>query len=228
MFNRSTAPQSHNSSFESAFNTNSSAKSLQNTLINNLKPALNHHHHHPHSSSNTASTNSLSANALKRKRKNRTAFTANQIFELEKRFANQRYLSPHDRDRIAAELNLSTAQVITWFQNRRAKQKRDLEEMKNDVNAAKSLKILDTDVDSEEMAKMDSFSKQSHLSSYQNGFLKQFASFNYSNSEEDDDNLNRNNDSDETGEIDVLDTNSDDSSSLNESCTTMNSIENKK
>ena len=83
----------------------------------------------------------------KRKRKNRTAFTANQIFELEKRFNNQKYLSPHDRDRIAYELQLSTAQVITWFQNRRAKQKRDMEEMKNDVNAAKSCKVLDPDLD---------------------------------------------------------------------------------
>ena len=34
---------------------------------------------------------------------------------------------------------MSTAQVITWFQNRRAKQKRDVEEMKNDLLASKSL-----------------------------------------------------------------------------------------
>ena len=86
----------------------------------------------------------ISNNSLKRKRKNRTAFTANQIFELEKRFSNQKYLSPHDRDRIAYELQLTTAQVITWFQNRRAKQKRDLEELKNDVNAAKTMKVIDT------------------------------------------------------------------------------------
>ena len=31
------------------------------------------------------------------------------------------------------------AQVITWFQNRRAKLKRDLEELKADVAAAKAL-----------------------------------------------------------------------------------------
>ncbi len=34
---------------------------------------------------------------------------------------------------------MSTAQVITWFQNRRAKQKRDVEEMKNDLMASKVL-----------------------------------------------------------------------------------------
>jgi hypothetical protein len=73
--------------------------------------------------------------AQQRKRKNRTAFTAHQIYELEKHFSLQRYLSPADRDRISQELALTTSQVITWFQNRRAKQKRDIDECKvNSVN----------------------------------------------------------------------------------------------
>ncbi|CAH2230527.1 jg8855 [Pararge aegeria aegeria] len=66
----------------------------------------------------------------KKKRKSRTAFTNHQIFELEKRFLYQKYLSPADRDEIASSLGLSNAQVITWFQNRRAKSKRDVEELK--------------------------------------------------------------------------------------------------
>lgn len=69
----------------------------------------------------------------KKKRKSRTAFTNHQIFELEKRFLYQKYLSPADRDEIAAQLGLSNAQVICWFQNRRAKFKRDMEELKKDV-----------------------------------------------------------------------------------------------
>ena len=113
----------------------------------------------------TSSINSSSNNNNKRKRKNRTAFTANQIFELEKRFSNQRYLSPHDRDRIAYELSLSTAQVITWFQNRRAKQKRDIEEMKNDVVAAKNLKVLDPDLDVEKVLRCEKFKYDNDLSS---------------------------------------------------------------
>ncbi|GIY49581.1 transcription factor LBX1 [Caerostris darwini] len=73
----------------------------------------------------------------KKKRKSRTAFTNHQIFELEKRFLYQKYLSPADRDEIAQSLGLTNAQVITWFQNRRAKLKRDMEELKKDVDAAK-------------------------------------------------------------------------------------------
>jgi len=71
--------------------------------------------------------------ANKKKRKSRTAFTNSQIFELEKRFLYQKYLSPADRDEIALGLGLSNGQVITWFQNRRAKFKRDMEELKKDV-----------------------------------------------------------------------------------------------
>lgn len=108
----------------------------------------------------------IPGNSLKRKRKNRTAFTANQIFELEKRFSAQKYLSPHDRDRIAYELQLTTAQVITWFQNRRAKQKRDLEELKNDVNAAKIMKVVDAGLDVDKIiVKRDDRSKNENRSS---------------------------------------------------------------
>ncbi|XP_017577299.2 transcription factor LBX1b [Pygocentrus nattereri] len=75
----------------------------------------------------------------KKRRKARTAFTNHQLCELEKRFLYQRYLSPADRDQIAQRLGLTNAQVITWFQNRRAKLKRDLDEMKADVESAKAL-----------------------------------------------------------------------------------------
>lgn len=51
----------------------------------------------------------------KKKRKSRTAFTNHQIFELEKRFLYQKYLSPADRDEIAAALGLTNAQV--WCQS---------------------------------------------------------------------------------------------------------------
>ncbi|XP_070697564.1 transcription factor LBX1a [Pempheris klunzingeri] len=81
-------------------------------------------------------------NAPKKRRKSRTAFTNHQIYELEKRFLYQKYLSPADRDQIAQQLGLTNAQVITWFQNRRAKLKRDLEEMKADVESAKTAEAV--------------------------------------------------------------------------------------
>lgn len=74
----------------------------------------------------------------KKRRKSRTAFTNHQLYELEKRFLLQKYLSPSDRDQIAHQLALTNAQVITWFQNRRAKLKRDQEEMKADVETVRS------------------------------------------------------------------------------------------
>ncbi|XP_074599986.1 uncharacterized protein LOC141854238 [Brevipalpus obovatus] len=71
----------------------------------------------------------------KKKRKSRTAFTNTQIFELERKFMHQKYLSPADRDELALRLGLTGAQVITWFQNRRAKMKREKEETDKDLEA---------------------------------------------------------------------------------------------
>ncbi|XP_007249511.2 transcription factor LBX1a [Astyanax mexicanus] len=94
-------------------------------------------------------------NTPKKRRKSRTAFTNHQIYELEKRFLYQKYLSPADRDQIAQQLGLTNAQVITWFQNRRAKLKRDLEEMKADVESAKAV----GSVPYEKMAKLADLEK---------------------------------------------------------------------
>ncbi|KAM9394602.1 transcription factor LBX1a [Salvelinus alpinus] len=96
-----------------------------------------------------------SRNNPKKRRKSRTAFTNHQIYELEKRFLYQKYLSPADRDQIAQQLGLTNAQVITWFQNRRAKLKRDLEEMKADVESAKAVGT----VSFEKMAKLAELEK---------------------------------------------------------------------
>jgi homeobox protein CHOX-7, putative len=73
----------------------------------------------------------------KKKRKSRTAFTNHQIFELERKFLHQKYLSPADRDELASRLGLTGAQVITWFQNRRAKLKRETEELQKDMETTK-------------------------------------------------------------------------------------------
>ena len=51
---------------------------------------------------------------LSRKKRTRAAFTHSQVFELEKRFQRQRYLSGPERSELACSLKLSETQVKIW------------------------------------------------------------------------------------------------------------------
>ena len=62
--------------------------------------------------------------ANERHRRRRTAFSSDQLVELEREFAGKKYLSLSERSLIARQLHLSEVQVKIWFQNRRAKWKR--------------------------------------------------------------------------------------------------------
>ncbi|XP_013784543.2 homeobox protein vab-15-like isoform X2 [Limulus polyphemus] len=59
-----------------------------------------------------------------KQRRRRTAFTSEQLLQLEKEFYAKKYLSLTERSQIARSLQLSEVQVKIWFQNRRAKWKR--------------------------------------------------------------------------------------------------------
>ncbi|EFX86625.1 hypothetical protein DAPPUDRAFT_25304, partial [Daphnia pulex] len=59
-----------------------------------------------------------------RKKRSRAAFSHGQVFELERRFGHQKYLSGPERADLAQMLKLTETQVKIWFQNRRYKTKR--------------------------------------------------------------------------------------------------------
>ncbi|TDH01257.1 hypothetical protein EPR50_G00178440 [Perca flavescens] len=58
------------------------------------------------------------------KKRSRAAFSHTQVYELERRFNTQRYLSGPERADLAETLKLTETQVKIWFQNRRYKTKR--------------------------------------------------------------------------------------------------------
>uniref|UniRef100_A0A3P9P9I7 NK2 homeobox 4b n=1 Tax=Poecilia reticulata TaxID=8081 RepID=A0A3P9P9I7_POERE len=65
----------------------------------------------------------LSLHAAPR-RKRRVLFSQAQVFELERRFKQQKYLSAPEREHLAGLIQLSPNQVKIWFQNHRYKLKR--------------------------------------------------------------------------------------------------------
>lgn len=95
------------------------------------------------SSSSSSSSNSMNQENIKSysgyssqmsqypyqsKRKRRVLFSQAQVYELEKRFKMQKYLSAQEREHLASGLNLTPTQVKIWFQNHRYKTKKSSKE----------------------------------------------------------------------------------------------------
>ncbi|XP_018900081.2 homeobox protein Nkx-2.1 [Bemisia tabaci] len=65
---------------------------------------------------------------LAQRRKRRVLFTQAQVYELERRFKQQKYLSAPEREHLASLIHLTPTQVKIWFQNHRYKCKRQQKE----------------------------------------------------------------------------------------------------
>jgi len=75
---------------------------------------------------------------ISQRRKRRILFSQAQIYELERRFKQQKYLSAPEREHLANLINLTPTQVKIWFQNHRYKCKRSQKDKEKEQQKEKS------------------------------------------------------------------------------------------
>lgn len=101
----------------------SSSSSSSTSSLTQENPKSYHHGHHQ-----SLGSSSMSHYPYQSKRKRRVLFSQAQVYELEKRFKLQKYLSAQEREHLANGLNLTPTQVKIWFQNHRYKTKKACKE----------------------------------------------------------------------------------------------------
>ncbi|CAF2829320.1 unnamed protein product [Rotaria sp. Silwood2] len=83
---------------------------------------------HTNQFTNSGSVAAFFLNSYRKPKRNRTAFTPSQLLKLENAFEKNHYIVGQERKELAKHLNLPEARVKVWYQNRRTKHKRLINE----------------------------------------------------------------------------------------------------
>ena len=75
--------------------------------------------------------------------KSRPTFTKAQVFEMEKVFQKEKYLTQLERAKLSTKVQLTEAQIKNWFQNRRNRWKREQKVTRIKANAIYRAKLTE-------------------------------------------------------------------------------------